>query len=142
VGSPAPGFDLRPLGNTTMGRLGQLDQKPLVVNFWASTCSACVNEMPDLERVAKAFGSQINLVGVDVADPGSAGAAFARARGATYPLLADPDGATAASYRVAELPVTFIIAPGGSILARHEGALTTPQLEAVLQEDFQQLETG
>lgn len=139
IGSPAPDFDLRPLRGTTTGRLDNLDRSPLVLNFWSSTCSACTTEMPALEQVQRDLGSQVSIVGVDVADPRSSAAAFARRMGVTYPLLADPDGSTAAGYRVTALPVTFVVAPGGSILARHDGTLTASELEAVLQMDFQQL---
>ena len=139
IGSPAPAFDLRPLSGTATGRLVDLDRKPLVLNFWSSTCSACTTEMPALEQVEHDYGSQVSIVGVDVADPRSAAAQFARRMGATYPLVADPDGTTAADYRVTALPVTFFVTPGGSIIARHDGALTASELEAVLQMDFQQL---
>lgn len=139
IGSPAPAFDLRPLNGTASGRLGDLDHQPLVLNFWSSTCSACTAEMPALEGVEKDYGDQVKIVGIDVADPRSAAAAFARRMGATYQLLADPEGTTAAGYRVTALPVTFVIDPSGSIVARHDGALTTSELEAVLQMDFQQL---
>ncbi|HET6963917.1 MAG TPA: redoxin domain-containing protein [Acidimicrobiales bacterium] len=139
IGSQAPGFDLKPLNGTGPGRLETLDRKPLVLNFWSSTCSACTTEMPALAQVQKDFAGQIHVVGVDVADPRDSAAAFARRLGVTYPLLADPGGGTAAAYRVAALPVTFIVAPGGSILARHDGTITASELEAVLQMDFQQL---
>lgn len=139
IGSHAPPFDLRPLNRAPSGRLADLVHKPLVLNFWSSTCSACTAEMPALEQVEKDYGSQIGLVGVDVADPRAAAARFAAKLGVTYPLLADPGGNTAADYRVTALPVTFVLAPGGTILARHDGALTTSELEAVLQMDFQQL---
>ncbi len=139
IGSQAPAFDLKAISGTGPGRLEALDRKPLVLNFWSSTCSACTAEMPALEQVQKDFPGQIHVVGVDVADPRAAAAAFARRLGVAYPLLADPEGVIAAEYRVAALPVTFIVAPGGSILARHEGTITTSELEAVLQMDFQQL---
>ena len=139
ISSPAPAFTLKSLSSGAPSSLSALDDKPLVLNFWSSTCAACTQEMPALERVQRDFGRQINVVGVDVADPRSNAAAFARRLGVTYQLLADPDGSTAADYQVPGLPVTFLIAPGGTIVARNDGSLTAPQLEAVLQMDFQQL---
>jgi thiol-disulfide isomerase/thioredoxin len=111
----------------------------LVLNFWSSTCSICVSEMPALEQVEHDFGNQVNIVGIDVADPRSKAARFAATLGVTYPLLADPEGTTAADYQVTGLPVTLVISTTGSILERHQGALTTPELEAVLEMEFQQL---
>jgi len=139
VGGQAPPFELPALNGSAAGRLSDLDQGPLVLNFWSSTCQPCTSEMPALQQVQKDFGDQLDVVGVDVADPRSSAGAFAARLGVTYRLLADPDGAVAAQYKVTGLPATFIIGPGGAVLARHDGALTAPQLEAVLQEDFQQL---
>jgi cytochrome oxidase Cu insertion factor (SCO1/SenC/PrrC family) len=139
INSPAPGFDLQTLGGTGTTNLASLEGKPLVVNFWASTCSLCVQEMPALQEVDSDFKGQVNFVGVDVADPASSAAAFARRTGARYPLVADRDGTTSAAYRVDALPVTFVIAPDGTIVARHDGALTHDELVAVLEMDFQNL---
>jgi cytochrome oxidase Cu insertion factor (SCO1/SenC/PrrC family) len=139
ISSPAPAFTLPPLSSGAPSSLSSLDNKPLVLNFWSSTCAACTQEMPALEKVQREFGPQVNVVGVDVADPRANAAAFARRLGVTYPLLADPNGSTAADFQVPGLPVTFLIAPGGTIVARNDGSLTAPQLAAVLQMDFQQL---
>jgi cytochrome oxidase Cu insertion factor (SCO1/SenC/PrrC family)/peroxiredoxin len=140
IGDRAPTFDLARLDSPVRpGRLTELDRKPLVLNFWSSTCTICTSEMPALEKVQQDYKNQVNVAGIDVADPRSSAAAFARRLGVTYPLLGDPDGATAAAYRVSALPVTFVIGTDGAILARHDGDLTTSELEAVLQMDFQQL---
>lgn len=138
VGDRAPGFTLPVLGAGTVAGLAHFEGKPLVVNFWASTCSICTEEMPALEQVDRDFSGKVNFVGVDVADPRHA-TAFARKLGVRYPLLSDADGTAAAAYRVDALPVTFVISPGGTILARHEGALTHDELVAVLEMDFQNL---
>ena len=93
-----------------------------------------------MQQVHAQFGSQVSLVGVDVADPSSRAAeAFARGRGVTYPLLSDHGGSVAASYGVSSLPETVVVGPDGTVVARHQGALTDPQLSAVLQLDFQNL---
>ncbi|HWE53971.1 MAG TPA: redoxin domain-containing protein [Acidimicrobiales bacterium] len=139
IGDRAPAFTLSPLAHATTGSSAQLETKPTLLNFWSSTCQICTSEMPALQQVEKDYGTQVNVVGIDVADPRSTAASFATHLGVGYPLLADPDGATAAGYRVTALPVTFVVAPGGQILSRHDGALTAPELEAVLQMQFPQL---
>jgi cytochrome oxidase Cu insertion factor (SCO1/SenC/PrrC family)/thiol-disulfide isomerase/thioredoxin len=139
VSSPAPAFDLKNLDGSGSETLTQARAKPLVLNFWSSTCAICTSEMPALQQVEHDYGKQVDVIGVDVADPRSTAVGFASALGVHYRLLADPEGTAAADYKVTELPVTFVISTSGSILARHEGALTAPELEAVLQTDFQQL---
>lgn len=141
IGDPAPGFSLPGLSTNQATSLGGLERRPLVVNFWSTTCSVCVQEMPALQKVDADFAGQVNVAGIDVADPRgrSAAASFASRLGVHYPLLSDDQGTVQAAYRVSALPVTFIIGPGGSILARHDGALTETQLIAVLEEDFENL---
>jgi cytochrome oxidase Cu insertion factor (SCO1/SenC/PrrC family)/peroxiredoxin len=142
LGDSAPRFSLPELGTGATRSLGALEGKPLVVNFWASTCGICIQEMPALQRVDDRFGGRVEFVGIDVADPRQAAASFARRAGVRYALLADRNGTVASSYRVEGLPVTFIVGRHGTILARHEGALTVNELMAVLQLDFQGLVPG
>ena len=136
IGSRAPGFRLRTMGSGQEVGLASLEDKPLVLNFWSSTCTICDQEMPTLQTVADVFKGKVRVVGVDVADPRSAAAAFAAKVGAHYPLLADTQGTTAAAYKVSALPVTFIVTSHGSIVARHPGALTATELAFILEGDF------
>ena len=103
-----------------------------VVNFWASTCSACVQEMPALEEAHHVLGSSVAFLGVDVADPAGAASTFARTSGVTYPLVADANGTAAGTYRISGLPFTAIIGPDGTLLVRHTGTFTAEQLEYVV----------
>jgi len=103
-----------------------------VVNFWASSCSACTSEMPDFEAEYRAFGGKVAFLGVDVSDPAGAGKAFAAKYGVDYPLAVDPTGAAAGRFRVTGLPYTVILSPSGKVLVRHPGAFTQPELDFVL----------
>ena len=106
--------------------------KYTVVNFWASTCSACTTEMPDFEREYRELGGKVAFVGIDVSDATDAGRAFAAKYGITYPLAADPKGGTAGRFRVTGLPYTVILSPNGKVLVRHPGAFTHDELDFVL----------
>lgn len=104
-----------------------------VLNFWASTCSACVRELPALERAHHDLGKSVTFLGVDVSDTGRAGLAFANRAGVTYPLLGDTQGSAAGQYQITGLPYTVILNPKGKVVIRHAGALTTEQLDYILQ---------
>jgi cytochrome oxidase Cu insertion factor (SCO1/SenC/PrrC family) len=140
VGAPAPSFDL-PLLNDPHRVLStsSLRGKYVVVNFWASTCTACRQEMPQLEQayreVSHQLGRKVTFVGVDVSDRRAAAVAFAKRAGSTYPLVSDASGALAGAYRVPGLPFTAIVGPQGRILIRHPGALTTEQLKYVVESE-------
>jgi len=103
-----------------------------VVNFWASTCTACTTETSALESEYKALGGKVAFVGIDVADKATLGTAFARKYAVTYPLLADNSGGTAGRFAISGLPYTVILDPNGKVLVRHPGALTQEQLDYLL----------
>lgn len=133
LNAPAPDLTLPALGNTSKTlSIAGTHGSYTVVNFWASTCSACVHEMPELEKAHQVLGSSVTFLGVDVADPAGAASAFARTSGVTYPLLADANGTAAGTYRISGLPFTAIIGPDGTLLVRHPGTFTAEQLEYVV----------
>lgn len=133
VGAPAPAFNLPLLGDSqkTLSS-SQLSGKYAVLNFWASTCTACKQEMPSIEAAYRDLGSKVAFVGVDVSDPPSAGAAFAKRFGVTYPLVSDRTGALSGAYRIPGLPFSAIVGPHGDVLVRHPGTFTAEQLEYVV----------
>ena len=139
IGDRAPTFRLQTMATGHSVSLASLEGKPLVVNFWSSTCTICDQEMPTLQAITNTYASHLRVVGVDVADPRSAAAAFAAKVGAHYRLLDDQQGRVAAAYRVTSLPVTFLISAGGKIVARHPGALTATELAYILMSDFPRL---
>ena len=136
LGDRAPSFDLPLLGLEARSvDLSSYAGELTVLNFWSSTCSICLQEMPALQQVSKDLDGKVHIVGIDVADPRRSSLTFARRLGVTYPLLQDQSGATASAYRVDALPVTFLISSKGTILGRHPGALTASELEAILDMD-------
>lgn len=133
LNNPAPGFNLPQLNNPASDvSLARTRGKYTVVNFWASTCSACIREMPDLQKAHVALGDSVAFLGIDVADPAGPAAAFARKSGVTYPLLADANGTAAGAYRIPGLPFTAIIGPDGTLLVRHPGTFSAEQLEYII----------
>jgi cytochrome oxidase Cu insertion factor (SCO1/SenC/PrrC family) len=104
-----------------------------VINFWASTCTACVQELPDLQSVFEKDGSSVAFTGIDVSDAADSGLAFATHAGVTYPLASDSDGALAGRFQITGLPYTVILDPSGKVLVRHPGAFTAEQLQYVLE---------
>jgi peroxiredoxin len=134
VGARAPTFSLPVLGRSgTDLSLASLRGRYVVLNFWASTCAACVAEMPHLEQAYRALGPDTAFVGIDVADDASAAASFAKRVGVTYPLVSDDSGSVAGAYQISGLPFTIVVSPSGKLLIRHPGSITTEQLAYVLE---------
>ena len=101
--------------------------RPLLINVWSSTCVPCVTEMPALEKVWQASGSDITILGLDYVEPPELGRAMADRTGVTYPLGRDSKGSILRSLGGNGLPYTVLVGSNGTILATHSGALTETQ---------------
>jgi thiol-disulfide isomerase/thioredoxin len=133
VTRPAPAFDLPPLAGPGNVRLSALRGRPVVVNFWSSSCGPCQRESPAIARVAATLRGKVTFVGIDTFDSRSAARTFAARTHMTYQLGYDPAGSVASSYRVPALPETVFLASSGTrILGVDLGALTVQHLSGIL----------
>jgi cytochrome c biogenesis protein CcmG/thiol:disulfide interchange protein DsbE len=102
--------------------------RPVVLNFWSTTCVPCRKEMPALQSVASGFAGRVTFVGIDHEDTRPAAQRFLDTTGVSYAVGFDPVGATAEAYRLRGLPTTVFIRSDATILLRHTGPLTRAQL--------------
>lgn len=114
-------------------KLSDLRGKLVIVNFWATWCLPCVEEMPELEAARRA-NPDLVILAVNRNESPEAIAAFAPKVGVSFPLITDRDGAIGDRYGVINLPTTFFINRDGTIAARHLGALTAARLAERLAE--------
>lgn len=112
-----PTLELPCLGGDGSVDLSRL-RGPAVVNFWASNCKPCREELPLLARLDRDTGDRLTVVGLDVrdADPDAA-VALARRSGVTYPQLSDPTFRTRGAFRVLGLPQTVFVDAQGRMVA-------------------------
>lgn len=106
--------------------------KPLLVNFWASTCAPCVAEMPALERFANARADDVTVLGLDYGETPEMGLAMVARTGITYPIGRDPKGRALAALGGRGLPYTVLIDTDGTVLAAHSGAMDETQMATML----------
>jgi len=116
--------------------LDALRGRVVVVNFWASWCLPCREEMPALEQVSRDYaeaGKPVTVIGVDASDVRSEAAKFLDEVGVTYPTVYDQQGlrgGVAASWTVTGLPQTWFVARDGSRAGRIAGRLTVDDLRS------------
>ena len=112
-GKIAPGFALPDLEGRTW-RLGEHRGRTLLINFWATWCAPCREEMPALERLHRTLGGdgRFSVVGVHAGPGGDALGVFLEEVPVSFPILVDADLALA-DWSVAALPTTVLIDPDG-----------------------------
>lgn len=102
--------------------------QPLVINFWASWCTPCIEEMPAFERVHQSLGDQVAFLGVNSRDEDEAAAQMIESTGVTYALAKDTDGALARALEVTNLPVTVLVLPDGTIAQTFQRKVSAERL--------------
>ena len=127
AGRQAPALPTKAL-NPPAVDLAELRGKPALVDFFASWCGPCGEEAPTLRKLSQDLGGTATIVAVDWDDADGAARAFVRKHGWTFPVLADTTGAAGEEYGLGGLPTSFVLDPGGRIVATFRG----PQSEARL----------
>src|SRR5262245_10893109 len=119
--SMAPGFSLPSRGGDTVG-LDKLKGRVVMINFWASWCGPCRQEMPLLEQMHKRYSSLgFTLLGVNV-DANSADAEQWLAKTpVTFPILFDRESKVSKMYSVNAMPSSIFIDRKGNVRYMHRG---------------------
>jgi thiol-disulfide isomerase/thioredoxin len=120
AGDTAPDFEYR-TADGAVHRLSDLRGKVVVVNFWATWCGPCRQEMPDLQRVAD--GEQAVVLGVNKLEAPEAIGPYAGEVGVRFTLVADRSGDIPERYGVRNLPTSFFIRPDGTVSDWRLGAM-------------------
>jgi peroxiredoxin len=132
IGQPAPAIVLPDLDGKPH-RLADYRGHRVLLNFWASWCVPCLEEMPALNRAQAKFGEHGGIVvGIAMDDPARV-RAFLAAHPLSYPIVLGELAAPSTSLRLGDigdvLPYSVLIDAHGKILATHAGALPAAQLD-------------
>jgi thiol-disulfide isomerase/thioredoxin len=120
-GAPGPGFSLASMGGPKVD-LNALKGQVVLINFWASWCGPCRQEMPVLEQVYKRYkGLGVTLLGVNVEPDSSNAAGWLKATPVSFPILFDTDSKVSKLYDVAGMPNTVILDRKGTVRFVHRG---------------------
>jgi len=123
TGKPAPQFNLPSKDGKTIS-LAQYKGQVVMINFWASWCHPCRDEMPLLENIYKQYNKLgFVLLGVNVEPDSKAADGFLTALKSpvTFPVLYDRDSKVSQEFSVASMPSTVIVDRKGNVRMLHLG---------------------
>jgi peroxiredoxin len=121
VGEPAPGFSLVDLQGKTWD-LSELGGQVVFINFWASWCPPCKEEMPSMQRLYGSVpGESFKMLSILYKDEPASGGELAAALKLTFPVLIDPGDRTAQAYGLTGVPETFIVDKEGVLREKYIG---------------------
>jgi thiol-disulfide isomerase/thioredoxin len=132
VGSALADFSLTQLNGERIA-LSDLRGRPVVINFWATWCPPCREEMPLLEQTAQTYADQLVVIGIDYGEDAQTVAAYVQEIGIHFPIALDEDGQVSERYYVRSFPTTFFVDAEGVLRAQHLGALTDKLMVTYLQ---------
>ncbi len=118
----AKNFSLASLNGTQKVMLEEFKGKPVIINFWASWCSPCRQEIPFFENTWKEYKDRgVVFIGINVMDDKTQAETFIKTFGITYLNLQDQTGEVASTYGVIALPATFFIDKEGRVHKKNYG---------------------
>jgi peroxiredoxin len=121
AGGPAPAFTLAGLTGE-QGALSQYKGQVVMVNFWATWCGPCQQEMPLLDQMYKKYKpAGFTLIGVNVDKEAPAVKELLARKPVSFPVLLDPANQVSKEYHVDEMPSSVIIDRKGQIRYIHRG---------------------
>jgi len=123
-GSAAPDFTLERLDGGALS-LSDLRGRVVLINFWATWCEPCKEEMPAMERLYQAHREAgFELVAISVGEEPEPVRAFRDQIGFTFPVLLDPDRVAANAYQTHRFPESFLVDAEGVVVERYIGPKT------------------
>ena len=117
----APDFTLRDAGGGTVSLSGYRGNLVLL-NFWATWCGPCREEMPSMEQLSRNFGGQgFTILAVNQKESAAQVTKYMKTHGLNFSAPLDTDGRVNTAYRVYGIPVTYLIDGGGNAIGMKSG---------------------
>ena len=121
VKGPAPNFTLKSLGGKNL-KLSEMTGNVVLINFWASWCGPCREEMPLLNALHKKYAPLgFTVLGVNVEEDLDGAMSFLENVPVDFPILLDNTNKVSKQYKVVAMPTTVVVDRDGNMRYLHEG---------------------
>ena len=137
AGTSLPQASLLTLDNKTIDS-SKLIGKPLILNFWYSTCEPCRREMPVLTASALVHSATIQFVGINMNDSVETAKEFITKYNVLYDIMFDTSGSFIGDLGIATAPMTLFVDVQGIIVDQVAGEITADKLESLIAKWFAQ----
>jgi thiol-disulfide isomerase/thioredoxin len=131
--------DVRPLeerDGPTVTLADLTEGRPTVVNFFASWCVPCIEEMPDFESVHRDVQDEVTFIGLAYQDGDTAALGIVEATGVTYPTYIDIDGQAMVTFEGTNMPTTVFLEADGTVAEVRSRPLSENALRDAIDEHF------
>jgi thiol-disulfide isomerase/thioredoxin len=138
-GRQAPELSLENLHGQRVS-LSQHQGKPVLINFWASWCPPCRQEMPTFQEIHQEYGDQVIILAVNATSTDNLENVreFVSETGVSFPILLDSDGLIQKSYGITALPTTIFVDTNGVVYER----LVGPANKGFFEERIRQMKSS
>jgi thiol-disulfide isomerase/thioredoxin len=139
VGGEAPGFTLPVVSSNEMVSLEQYRGKVVLLDFWATWCPPCREQMPAVQSLAEdeSLSQDVQILSVNTDERGAGRVPKVKAylddNGYTFTTVLD-DGRASSAYRVSSIPTLVVIQPDGELLHQQTGVHSEKELRELIAE--------
>lgn len=138
IGKEAPDFELQALDGSKV-KLSDLKGKKVILNFWATWCPPCKQEVPEMQAFYEKHKEDVVILAVNATALERGGTrvqenvkSFASEYGVTFPILFDSTSEVSDTYRVIVLPTSYFVDTKGVIRQKSIGAMTEEYMEKTI----------
>ena len=134
VGMRAPDFTLPGLQQDNV-KLSDFRGKKVFLNFWATWCPPCQEEMPDIQQLHEKNQENVEIVAVNIGESKAKAASYMMENKLDFRVLVDQNRKIAQEYMVRGIPTTYLLNEKGIIMEKHVGVLNYEQMVEKLKLD-------
>lgn len=132
---PAIDFTLEDLDGNKVSLSDYKGKKNVFVNFWATWCPPCRQEMPEIEKIYQEYKNKdLVILAVDIGEDKNTVSKFINENKYNFKVLLDSDGSVAKAYNTTSIPVSYFIDKNGNIKAKRIGAMTEEQMKSYVKQ--------